>query len=247
VLVTVVPIDDRARDEPDRHDRHPHDYRDVQQQLKHPLVHRPLVRADEVNHDHKAHHGDQQRRPDDAQRHQRIDRRLSLRHARLTYHIMRTATIVLAILMIAAEKKTMQQLIPPDAKVEKLAGGMHFIEGPVWSNEDGGFLIFSDIPANELKRWNGKEVTTFRSDTHGTNGNTRDREGRLISCEHTSRRVTRTENDGSITVLADKFQGKRFNRPNDVVVKSDGSIWFTDPTYGLPNGEKKELDGRFVF
>jgi gluconolactonase len=90
-------------------------------------------------------------------------------------------------------------------------------------------------------------LATFRKDSRNTNGNTRDREGRLISCEHTARRLTRTEKDGSITVLADRFEGKRFNSPNDVVVKSDGTIWFTDPTYGTPKGEAKELDGRYVF
>jgi gluconolactonase len=90
-------------------------------------------------------------------------------------------------------------------------------------------------------------LATFRADSRNTNGNTRDREGRLISCEHSARRVTRTEKDGTITVLAEKFDGKRFNSPNDVVVKSDGSIWFTDPTYGTPRGEAKEIDGRHVY
>ena len=139
-------------------------------------------------------------------------------------------------------------LIPSDAKVEKLAGDMKFIEGPVWTSADGGFLVFSDIPASELKRWESKtKLTIFRSGTNNTNGNTRDREGRLISCEHTSRRVTRTEKDGSISVLADNFEGKKFNSPNDVVVKSNGAVYFTDPSYGTPKGVKKELDGCHVF
>ena len=143
-----------------------------------------------------------------------------------------------------------KQLVSADAKVEKLAGGMQFIEGPVWMREDGdgGYLVFSDIPASELKRWDAKNgLQTFRTDTHQTNGNTRDREGRIISCQHEARRVTRSEKDGSVTVLADKFEGKKFNSPNDPVVKSDGTIWFTDPTYGLPKGESLEIDGRYVY
>ena len=140
------------------------------------------------------------------------------------------------------------ELVAPDAKPEKLAGGMKFTEGPVWTNDDGGYLVFSDIPSNELKRWDANNgLTTFRADSRNTNGNTRDREGRLISCEHSARRVTRTEKDGTLTVLADRFEGKRFNSPNDPVVKSDGSIWFTDPTYGTPKGEAKEIDGRYVY
>ncbi|MEO6436713.1 MAG: SMP-30/gluconolactonase/LRE family protein [Tepidisphaeraceae bacterium] len=140
------------------------------------------------------------------------------------------------------------QLIAPGAKVEKLASGMKFTEGPVWTTSDKGYLVFSDIPSNELKRWDAKNgLITFRADSHNTNGNTRDREGRLISCEHSARRVTRTGKDGTVTVLADKFNGKKFNSPNDPVVKSDGSIWFTDPTYGTPKGEAKEMDGRYVY
>ena len=150
----------------------------------------------------------------------------------------------------AADEEAMKKLVPPDAKVEKLAGGMKFTEGPVWtmSGDGGGYLIFSDIPSNELKRWDAKSgLSTFRTPSNNTNGNTRDRDGRLISCEHSARRVTRTETDGGITVLADTFDGKRFNSPNDPVVKSDGSIWFTDPTYGTPRGEAKEIDGRYVY
>jgi gluconolactonase len=114
----------------------------------------------------------------------------------------------------------------------------------VWGE---GYLVFSDIPASKLMKWDGKELCVFRAESHNSNGNTRDREGRLITCEHTARRVTRTEKDGSITVLADKFEGKKFNSPNDVVVKSDGTIWFTDPTYGLPKGEAQELSAKFLF
>lgn len=160
---------------------------------------------------------------------------------------MQIPSITSAIILIGA-LACQAEVIAPGAKPAKLTGGMKFTEGPVWSNRDGGFLVFSDIPSNELKRWDESNgLATFRAPSHNTNGNTRDREGRLISCEHSARRVTRTETDGSITVLADQFDGKKFNSPNDPVVKSDGSIWFTDPTYGTPKGEAKEIDGRFVY
>ena len=108
------------------------------------------------------------------------------------------------------------------------------MEGPVWFG-DGRHLLFSDIPNNRILKWEEEtgEVTVFRRPSNNTNGNTRDRQGRLVSCEHDRRRVTRTEHDGSITVLIDQFEGKPLNAPNDVVVKSDGSIWFTDPGYGM--------------
>ena len=166
----------------------------------------------------------------------------------MTKRMLASALFLITLPLVLAPAGPLPQHVSPDAKLEKLATGMKFIEGPIWTNEDGGFLVFSDIPANELKRWDAKNgLTTFRADSRNTNGNTRDREGRLISCEHSARRVTRTEKDGSITVLADRFDGKRFNSPNDPVVKSDGSIWFTDPTYGTPKGEAKEIDGRYVY
>jgi len=158
--------------------------------------------------------------------------------------ILTAIAFLLTTSVMAQGNDTMEQLIGP----EKLAGGMQFIEGPVWIDADGGYLVFSDIPANELKRWDHKSgLTTFKTDTQGTNGNTRDASDRIVSCRHTSRRVVRFEKDGSLTVLADAFEGKKFNSPNDVVVKSDGTIWFTDPTYGTPKGEQKELPGNFVF
>lgn len=162
--------------------------------------------------------------------------------------------LVLTRALVAAEpfdirdKQEFARIVPADAKVEKLATDMKFLEGPVWSADDGGSLLFSDIPAHHINRWEDKTgLTVYRENSNGTNGNTRDPEGRLISCEHATRRVTRTEKDGTITVLADKFEGKRFNSPNDVVVKSDGTIWFTDPPYGTPKGEQKELDKNYVF
>jgi gluconolactonase len=123
-----------------------------------------------------------------------------------------------------------------NAPVERLATGFRWTEGPVWFG-DGRYLLWSDIPNSRIMRWDEEtgEVARFRSPSNLANGNTRDRLGRLVTCEHETRRVTRTEYDGSITVLADRFQGKRLNSPNDVVVKSDGSIWFTDPMSGIRN------------
>lgn len=120
-----------------------------------------------------------------------------------------------------------------NAPVKQLATGFDWVEGPVWFG-DANCLLFSDIPNNRIMRWTpGDGISTFRQPSNYSNGHTRDRQGRLVSCEHGKRRVTRTEHDGSITVIADSFEGKPLNSPNDVVVKSDGSIWFTDPHYGI--------------
>jgi gluconolactonase len=120
------------------------------------------------------------------------------------------------------------------ASVEPLATGFRWAEGPVWFG-DGRYLLFSDIPNNRIMRYDDTSGLTsvFRAPANYANGNSRDKQGRLISCEHGSRAITRTEYDGSITVLADRFEGKRFNSPNDIVCKSDGSIWFTDPPFGV--------------
>jgi gluconolactonase len=123
-------------------------------------------------------------------------------------------------------------MVLPNAPLELLAGNFRWVEGPVWF-ADHQCLLFSDIPNDKIMRWSEHGVTTFRSPSHFSNGQTRDRQGRLITCSHQNRCVTRTELDGSITVLADKYQGHRLNAPNDVVVKSDGSIWFSDPHYGI--------------
>ena len=120
------------------------------------------------------------------------------------------------------------------AAVERLYTGCRWAEGPVWFG-DGRYLLWSDIPNNRVLRWleDSGEVSVFRIPSNYSNGNTRDRQGHLVTCEHDSRRVTRTEYDGSITILADHYQGKPFNAPNDLAVHSDGAVWFTDPGYGI--------------
>jgi len=122
----------------------------------------------------------------------------------------------------------------PIAWLEKLHGGMRWAEGPVYF-ADLRCLLWSDLPNNRMLRWDEEtgQISLFRAPSNFSNGNTRDRQGRLVTCEHQTRRVTRTEHDGTITVIADSYQGKRLNSPNDVVVKSDGTIWFTDPSYGI--------------
>lgn len=129
--------------------------------------------------------------------------------------------------------KRFRNCIVANARIELLHSGMRWGEGPVFFR-DGDFLLWSDIPNNRILRWvEGCGVSVYRSPSNHANGNTRDLQGRLISCESGARRLTRTEHDGRITVLAESYDGKRLNSPNDVVVKSDGSIWFSDPDYGI--------------
>lgn len=120
------------------------------------------------------------------------------------------------------------------ARVERLWTGARWSEGPAWFAA-GRYLVWSDIPNNRMMRWDETDgsVSVFRAPSQNANGHTVDGQGRLVSCEHLARRVTRTEHNGTMTVIADKFEGKRLNSPNDVVVKSDGTIWFTDPSYGI--------------
>ena len=130
--------------------------------------------------------------------------------------------------------------------VERLFTGLRWAEGPVWIG-DARHLLVSDIPNNRILRWDEETgaVSAFRRPSNYANGNTRDRQGRLITCEHGARRVTRTEYSGAVTVLMDRFEGRRLNSPNDLVVHSDGSIWFTDPAFGLLSdyeGERAEQE-----
>ncbi len=124
-------------------------------------------------------------------------------------------------------------MVQKNARMEQLCDGCRWAEGPVWFG-DHNALIWSDIPNNRMLAWiDGFGAGVYRAPSNYANGHTRDLEGRLVSCEHGARRVTRTEPDGSITVLADGYKGKRLNSPNDVVVKSDGTVWLTDPSYGI--------------
>ena len=126
-----------------------------------------------------------------------------------------------------------RHFVLPNASLEKLGEGFRWLEGPVWFG-DRNCLLFSDIPNDAIMRWSEDTgVTVYRRPAGFPNGQTRDREGRLITCLHHERCVTRTEFDGTVTVIADRFEGKRLNSPNDVIVKSDGTIWFSDPPYGI--------------
>jgi len=147
-----------------------------------------------------------------------------------------------------------KKCVPANATVEKLAGDLGFLEGTQWVPADGGYLVFSDIPNNEIKKWTlAGGVTTYRKPSNNSNGNTLDTQGRLVSCEHSGRRICLQEKDGTVITLVDSFEGKKLNSPNDVVVKSDGTVWFTDPSYGLPmkadksGREGQELEARYVF
>jgi gluconolactonase len=143
--------------------------------------------------------------------------------------------------------------VPAGATITKVVGDLGFIEGPVWLKASHA-LVFSDIPGDELKQWTAAGgLTTFRKPSQNGNGNTLDLTGRLLTCEHTGRRVAILEADGKVHTLVDSYDGKKLNSPNDVVVRSDGTVWFTDPEYGLQTDPvtKKRLDkqqaGNFVF
>ncbi|MEO7300829.1 MAG: SMP-30/gluconolactonase/LRE family protein, partial [Verrucomicrobiota bacterium] len=183
-----------------------------------------------------------------------------------------SAFAVIAVNFDIRNEVEFKKCVPDGAKVEKLASGFGFTEGPTWVSWDGGFLVFSDIPANELKKWTRKEVvSTFRHPSQNANGNLFAKD-RLFSCEHSGRRVAIQTKDKAVETLVelsvlsrvsladlkpgtasgtrgstlDQFDGKKFNSPNDVAVKSDGTVWFTDPDYGL-GGNKKEMEGNLVF
>lgn len=127
-----------------------------------------------------------------------------------------------------------------DLRIERVAAGHRFTEGPVWSRE--GYLLFSDVPQDLILRWTpGKGVSRFRTSSNGANGNAFDAQGRLYTCESRSRRVVRTDRKGVVEVLAERFEGKRLNAPNDIVVRRDGHVYFTDPAFGAQQ-EGRELD-----
>lgn len=144
-----------------------------------------------------------------------------------------------------------RNLIVTTAPLERLHDGMRWAEGPVYF-ADTNTLIFSDLPNDRLMAWTGSGVSVLRSPSNVANGNARDREGRLITCESGARRLTRTEHDGRVFVLVDSFEGRKLNSPNDVVVSADGIIWFTDPDYGLLSNYtgrrgERELNANNVF
>lgn len=137
------------------------------------------------------------------------------------------------------KQNNLEAILAPNAKVEKIAGGFRFTEGAIWHPD--GFLLFSDIPANTIYKWQpGQKTEIFRQPSGKSNGNTLDKSGRLITAEHGNRRVSLTKKNGDIVTLANRYQGKQLNSPNDLVVKSDGSIYFTDPPYGIKS-EQEEL------
>ncbi|MCE9606297.1 MAG: SMP-30/gluconolactonase/LRE family protein [Planctomycetia bacterium] len=152
------------------------------------------------------------------------------------------ALTCLATTVVAEDKTT--TLVAPGEKVKKLADGMKFTEGPVWIPAEKK-LIFSDIPNSKLMQWSEADGLSVFRQSEQSNGNILDLQGRLISCQHAARNLVRTETDGSIKVLVDKFDGKRLNSPNDVAVRSDGTLWFTDPPWGLTG--PAELPGHWVF
>lgn len=162
----------------------------------------------------------------------------------MTILLRHVAAILFALGVGAAWAGDKESLVVPGEKVRKLADGMKFTEGPAWLPAKK-VLVFSDIPNSKLMQWSEKDgLSVFRT-SEQANGNILDLEGRLVSCQHAARNLVRTEPDGSLKVLAEKFDGKRFNSPNDVAVRSDGSLWFTDPPWGL-NG-KAEVPGHWVY
>ena len=156
---------------------------------------------------------------------------------------MRRHLACMALLLGFSATGPAQQPSLGNVKVRKLVGGMSFIEGPVWFPE-GCFLVFSDIPQSKLMKWSAEGGLEVYRDSENSNGNLLDLEGRLLTCQHGARNLVRTSADGEVTVLADQYGGKRLNSPNDVAVQSDGTLWFTDPPWGLPNQrEGRELEG----
>jgi gluconolactonase len=148
--------------------------------------------------------------------------------------------------MMRKKNETLANIVGPTSRLERLATGFQFTEGPVW-NAAEEVMLFSDIPANRIYKWSAKEgVTVFRDPSHHANGLTYDRQGRLILCEHGARRIARLDTNGEYMVLADTFRGKRLNSPNDVVLTSDGAIYFTDPPYGI-TPQEQELPFQGVF
>jgi gluconolactonase len=143
--------------------------------------------------------------------------------------------------------ESLKAVVAPDAEVRQLAKDLKFTEGPTWYAAEK-CVLFSDIPADTIYKWSEADgLKVWRQPSHNANGNTVDPQGRLVSCEHSARCITRTGKDGKVETLCSTYKGKKLSSPNDVVVKSDGTVWFTDPPYGIPKGEQKEQDKNRVY
>ncbi|MCX5683328.1 MAG: SMP-30/gluconolactonase/LRE family protein [Planctomycetota bacterium] len=143
--------------------------------------------------------------------------------------------------------ESFKTIVAPDAEVREIAKDLKFTEGPTWYAAEKCVLL-SDIPADIIYKWTEADgLKVWRQPSHNANGNAVDPQGRLVSCEHTARGITRTGKDGKVETLCSTYQGKKLSSPNDVVVKSDGTVWFTDPPYGVPKGEQKEQDKNRVY
>lgn len=152
--------------------------------------------------------------------------------------------LLLALLLMSNLEPSPQDFLADGGKIETIASGLQFTEGPAEAR-DGG-LLFSDIPANKIYRWKDGKLTVWREQSRGANGNLLDSMGRVLTCEHGSRQVTRTDLKGKEEVLAREFEGKRLNSPNDLAIRKDGAIYFTDPPYGI-RPEQAELGFNGVF
>ena len=152
--------------------------------------------------------------------------------------------LLLAALQLAASLARSESLVEPGATVQKLGGDMKYTEGPVWIPKEKK-VVFADIPNGKLMQWSEKDGLSVFRECENPNGNVLDMQGRLVTCQHKGRNIVRTEEDGSVKVVADRWDGKRFHSPNDVAVRSDGSIWFTDPAWGLEG--QPEIPGCWVF
>ncbi len=152
--------------------------------------------------------------------------------------------VYMTLATLAAQAEEVSALVEPGASVKKLAGDLKFTEGPVWLPEEKK-LVFSDIPSSQLMQWSESDGLSVYRKSENANGNILDLQGRIISCQHGPRNLIRIEADGSTTILADRFEGKRFNSPNDVAIRSDGTLWFTDPPWGLT--EPPEISGHWVY
>ena len=153
--------------------------------------------------------------------------------------------LAVSVSMVSVASADLSKIVASDAKVEKLGGEMRFTEGPVWIPSKK-MVVFSDIPNSVQMQWTKEGgLQEFRA-VEQSNGNLLDLAGNLLSCQHAGRNVISTDAEGKITVLADKFDGKKLNSPNDLAIKSDGTIWFTDPSYGL-RGKPGEIDGKWVY